>query len=482
MSSDGSGGSGAAVGRPVADLLFRPRSVVVYGASSDPDKLSGRPLDYLLRFGFTGEIYAVNPRRDVVQGVRAYADVVDVPGPVDLAIIVVPAEAAVTAVERCAAAGVGAAIVFASGFGEIGAAGVELQERLAAPARAAGMRLIGPNCLGAFSAADSAYATFSTAFDEPAADGADARPESPVALVSQSGAVGTFTYSAMTSTGIGVRYYANPGNQSDVTVVELLRGLVVDADVDLLLGHLEDHTDRDGLRELLRAADERAKPVLLLKAGRTAAGARAVAAHTGSTAGDDADLDAAVAEFGAIRVESMEAMADAALGFVASGGRRIAGRRLTLVTQSGGAGALASDAAVELGLAVDTWTGPDREAIAAELPYFGSTKNPFDLTGALINDPGLLRRTLAVVCENDETDAVLVVLGNSDRGAEAIVAALVEAYRGTSKPFFVTWTGGSGRPRAALLAAGVPTYTEPQRAVAVLHRVIEHALRHETRS
>ncbi|KAA9163250.1 hypothetical protein FPZ12_009610 [Amycolatopsis acidicola] len=455
--------------RPVAELLFRPESVLVYGASSDPDKLSGRPLDYLKKYGYRGRIYAINPRHREVQGVPAYSDIADVPGPVDLAIIVVPAASVETAVQRCAEAGVGAAIIFASGFSEIGEAGQPAQQRLLDLARRGGMRLVGPNCLGTFSAAHGAFATFSTAFDTEGE-----RPESPVALVSQSGAVGTFTYSTMNALGLGVRYFANTGNQPDVTVIELLTELAALSDVDVLLGHFEDGDDLPALEKLLSAAQEHHKPLVLLKSGLTPAGARAIGAHTASTAGDDDAFSHAVAEHGAVRVESMEEMADAALAFTS--GRRAAGRRLTIVTLSGGAGALATDAAVRAGLVVEPWHPADRERVGELLPYFGSTANPIDVTGSMINDIGILEKTLRVVRDNDETDAVLVVLGNADRGAEEIVATLKAAYPETGKPFFVAWTGGSGRPREQLLAAGIPTFTDPRRAVRSLGRLVTYSL------
>lgn len=445
-----------------ADLLFHPQSIVVYGASSDPEKLSGRPLAYLAKLGYEGQVYAVNPRRTEVQGVRAYADVAGVPGPVDLAIVVVPAESVHEAVQRCADAGVRAAIVFASGFGEIGERGRGPQEELAAIARRSGMRLLGPNCLGSFAAPDNAFATFSTAFDD---DGVERR-DSPVGLVTQSGAVGTFTYSTMNRSGVGVRYFANTGNEADITAVELLRSLVDADDVEVLMGHLEGVKDTDALQELVRAADERGKPLLLLKAGRTAPGARAVAAHTASVAGDDLWFDHVLAGGGAIRLRSMEGMADAALFFVT--GRRAAGPRLSIVTLSGGAGALAADAAVEAGLVVEPWTSEARAALAAELPYFGSTANPIDVTGSMINDIGILGRTLAATVDNRDTDSVLVVLGNADRGVDEIVAALRVAYAATEKPFAVAWTGGSGRGLARLLEIGIPAYRDPSRAVAVL--------------
>jgi acyl-CoA synthetase (NDP forming) len=456
--------------RSVADLLFRPRSVVVYGASSDPDKLSGRPLDYLKRFGYAGDLYAINVRRDEVQGVRAYDDVAAVPGPVDLAIVVVPAESAVDALTRCAAAGVGVAIVFASGFSEIGEDGAPAQAAMSELTERTGMRILGPNCLGCFSAEQRTIATFSTVFDDDAV-----RPDSPIALVTQSGAVGTFTFSVMTSLGLGVRYFANTGNEADITVTELLTQLVDADDVTTLLGHMEALPDLASVARLATAAADAGKPLILLKAGRTAAGARAVGAHTASRPGDDGKFDEVLRERGAVRVYSMEEMADVALLF--SAGRRANGRRLTIITQSGGAGALATDAAVEAGLIVEPWLPEDRDKVAPLLPYFGSTANPIDATGSLINDVSILARTLDVVRDHDDTDAVLLVLGNCDSTAPEMVAAIQAAYPETSKPLAVAWTGGNGQARRALLDAGIPTFTEPARAVRAVAHLVCHGQR-----
>jgi acyl-CoA synthetase (NDP forming) len=459
------------VTRSVADLIFDPRSIVVYGASSDPDKLSGRPLDYLKRFGYGGKLYAVNPRRESVQDIPSHASISDVPGPIDLAIIVVPAEAVPEAVEACAEAGVGVATVFASGFAEAqDPVSRDAQTRIGTAARRSGMRILGPNCLGSFSLRQRAFATFSTAFDVP-----EALPDSPIALASQSGAVGTFTYSTMTGTGLGVRYFANTGNEVDISVVEVLSALVERDDVHLLMGHLEGFADPRALTLLADRADVLGKPLLLLKAGRTPVGERAIGAHTGSRAGDDAEFQRILDEHGAVRARSMEEMCDLALGFVS--GRRATGPRLTIVTQSGGAGALASDVAVDSGLEVEPWATSTQRVIADFLPYFASTANPIDLTGALINDSSILDRTLETACASDETDVVLVVLGNSDRAARELVDTCVRNFQATHKPFFVVWTGGSGQPRRDLLAAGVPTYTEPVRAVQAIARLVTFSQR-----
>jgi acyl-CoA synthetase (NDP forming) len=333
--------------------------------------------------------------------------------------------------------------------------------------------VLGPNCLGSFSLPQKAFATFSTAFDV-----AGALPDSPIALVSQSGAVGTFTYSTMTALGLGVRHYANTGNEVDISAVEVLDALVDRDDVELLLGHLEGFDDPAALERLAIHAAEAAKPLVLLKAGRTRVGDRAIGAHTGSRGGDDAEFDAILARHGAIRARSMEEMADLALALVS--GRRAQGRRVTLVTQSGGAGALASDVATDVGLEIEPWDDPTRAQVAELLPFFASTANPIDLTGALINDPSILDKTLGIALESDETDVLLVVLGNSDAAAEALVEICDRHHDATEKPFVVAWTGGTGRARAELLAARVPTYAEPVRAVRAIGHLVEVSLRPST--
>lgn len=455
--------------RSVADLVFDPRSIAVVGASSDPDKLSGRPLAYLKKLGYAGALFAVNPRRELVQGVQAYPDIADVPGPVDLAIIVVPADKVLDAVDACAAAGVAAATIFASGFSEApGGVGVEAQARIAATARQSRMRILGPNCLGSFSLEQKAFATFSTAFD-----GLGVLPDSPIALASQSGAVGTFTYSTMAAVGLGVRYFANTGNEVDISVVELLDALVDRGDVKILMGHLEGFTDPAALDRLAARAAEARKPLLLLKSGRTPVGQRAIGAHTGSVGGDDAQFDEILARHGAIRARSMEEWTDLALVFAM--GRVPRGRRVSLVTQSGGAGALASDIASDSGLVIEPWADQTREEVAALLPFFASTANPIDVTGALINDPSILEKTLRIACDTEETDVVFVVLGNSDKAGIEMAEICISQFRATDKPFLVAWTGGSGAPGRLLLAAGVPTFSEPARAVRAIGVLVEHA-------
>lgn len=456
--------------RSIAETLFRPRSIAIVGASNDTVKLSGRPLDFLIRHGYRGALYPVNPRRDTVQGIRAWPRVADLPEPADLAIIVVPAAGVAEAVEDCGKAGIGAAIIFASGFSDMaGEAGVPLQQDLVDIARRTGIRILGPNCLGSFAIPTHAMATFSSAFDEE-----DNLRDDPVAIVSQSGAVGTFMYSALLGQGLGARYYANTGNQSDISVAEILAALAEFDDVGVLMGYMEHFTDETPLRRAVQAAQRAGKPLLLLKAGETEAGRRSVGAHTASDPGDRARFDAVLAQGGALRMQRMEEMTDAALAFRT--GRRARGRRLSIITSSGGASSIAADAATRDRLDVNRWTDAARARLSDLLPAFGSSLNPLDLTGALLTDPTLMARAMDRLVTSDETDMILVVLGNADRGSEAIVDGILQGFRATDKPFAVVWTGGSGRPRQALLAAGVPCYTDPARGVRALAHVARFSL------
>jgi acetate---CoA ligase (ADP-forming) len=214
---------------------------------------------------------------------------------------------------------------------------------------------------------------------------------------------------------------------------------------------------------------------LLLKAGATAEGQRAVGFHTGSQPGLDADFQAMVERHGAFRVESMEAVADSAMLF--RQGRRAAGPRVAIVTSSGGASALATDAAVKIGLRIDPLSPQVRDAIRPLLPEYGSVANPIDLTGALLTDASLIRRALEHMVTDSAVDIILVVLGNADRGGDALVEGIAEVCDKTHKPFVVAWAGGSGRPRQALLARRIPTFSEPLRAVRAIKRLVDFSLR-----
>ncbi|MCH5675629.1 acetate--CoA ligase family protein [Streptomyces gilvus] len=469
MSASQSGQAPASSDEAMRRLLY-PRSIAIFGASDDRTKLSGRPVDHLLRLGFAGRILPINPRRGHVQGLTAYRSLDEIDGDVDLAMIMLPAEQAADAVWACGRRGVPVAIIGASGFAELGDAGEALQRGLRAAVEESGVRVLGPNCLGMIGVRDRAVPTFSSALD-----GEVTLKDGPVAFLSQSGAFGGFVFNEAQNLGIGISHYLNTGNEVDLSVAELLDGLVRTDQTKVVLAYLEGVTGGRKLLEAAREAHERDKPVIAVKVGRSAAGVRAAQSHTASLAGDDAVFDGAARQYGILRVDGPEPMLDAAQIFAT--GRRAHGRRLTVLSVSGGAGALMADAAVAHDIEVRPWENDWQRRMAAVIPEYGSARNPIDLTGTLVAQPDILRRALQVAVEHPDTDMIAVLLGCADSYSAPLIEAIEAACASTDRPVAVVWTGGSGRPRQRLRDLGIPCYTDPGRAAAALGLLADHSLR-----
>ncbi|MEV0598410.1 acetate--CoA ligase family protein [Streptomyces sp. NPDC050315] len=456
-------------GDAVQKLLY-PRSIAILGASDNPAKLSGRPVEYLKRFGFAGRILPVNPTRETVQGLPARRGLDDIDGDIDLAMIMLSAERTADAVRACGRRGIPAAIVGASGFAELGGEGAALQRDLRAAIEESGVRVLGPNCLGMIGVRDRAMPTFTSALDEDVP-----LHEGPVAFLSQSGAFGGFVFNESQNLGIGISHYLNTGNEVDLSVAELLDGLVRTEQTQVVLAYLEGVTGGRRLLAAARQAHDRDKPIIAVKVGRSVAGARAAQSHTASLAGEDAVFDGAARQYGILRVDGPEEMLDAAQLFAT--GRRARGRRLTSLSVSGGAGALMADAAARHGLEVRAWDETWQRKMAAAIPAYGSPRNPVDLTGTLLAEPQILRRALRVAVEHPDTDLIAVLLGCADSCATELIDAVAEANRSTDRPVVVVWTGGSGRPRQRLRDLGIPCYTGPGSAAAALGLLADFSLR-----
>jgi acetate---CoA ligase (ADP-forming) len=386
------------------EALLRPRSIAIIGASQDPAKIGGRPLHLLRRYGYAGQIYPINPRAAEVQGLRAYSSVMDVPEAPDLALIAVEAEKAPDAVEQCAARGVRGVVVFSSGFAELGEAGAALQERLRAAGRRTGMRILGPNCLGAVSIADKSIATFSIVLEESL----------PVAgtlgIVSQSGNLGSFTMRLASECGVGVSRFMTTGNECDIDIADGIAFLARDPATRVILCCLETCRDAGRLIASLEEARDAGKPVIALKIGTSAAGQAAAASHTGALAGSDAVFDAVLARAGALRVHSIEELIN--LGDAASmllPDRLPRGPRVALLTASGGFGILLADAAQAAGLAMPELSEATQRAILDVVP-FASARNPVDATAQMSSRPEMLQKILSAVVADDTCDAVLMPL------------------------------------------------------------------------
>jgi acetate---CoA ligase (ADP-forming) len=386
------------------EALLRPRSIAIIGASQDPAKIGGRPLHLLRRYGYAGQIYPINPRAAEVQGLKAYPSVMDVPEAPDLALIAVEAEKAPEAVEQCAARGVRGVVVFSSGFAELGEAGAALQARLRAAGQRTGMRILGPNCLGAVSIADKSIATFSIVLEESL----------PIAgtlgIVSQSGNLGSFTMRLASERGVGVSRFMTTGNECDIDIADGIAFLARDPATRVILCCLETCRDASRLIASLEEAREAGKPVIALKIGTSAAGQAAAASHTGALAGSDAVFDAVLARAGALRVHSIEELIN--LGDAASmllPDRLPRGPRVALLTASGGFGILLADAAHAAGLAMPELSEATQRAILDVVP-FASARNPIDATAQMSSRPEMLQKILSAVVADDTCDAVLMPL------------------------------------------------------------------------
>ncbi|MFC9836370.1 acetate--CoA ligase family protein [Rhodococcus sp. NPDC127530] len=438
--------------------ILAARSIALIGASDDPTKISGRAMSYLRRYGYGGTVYPVNSHRDGVQGVVAYKSVAEVPEPVDVAVLSLPQRDVVPALRQCAEQGIVVAVVYASGFGESRRAGEpDLQAEITAIAQESGMRILGPNCLGAIGFAHGVTATFASALDD------GDLPIGPIALVTQSGAFASFVFSAGRDAGLGFHFVANTGNEADLTVGEVLAEVIELPEVHLALTHIEGIRDMPSFERAARRARELDKPLVAVKVGRTQVGAEAARAHTGSIVGDDAYYSEVFARHGVVRAESMAELVDA--GRVFADGRRTAGNRAAIVSISGGTGVLMADACIAMGMDVPELDGVIRDGLGELLPAYASTRNPVDLTGSALDNLSTFGGALDLCVDDEATDIVFVSIGNASSSEAAICDAILAVHARSDKPLIVTWAGGSGLPAKRLAADGVPVFDDPIRAI-----------------
>ncbi len=440
-------------------------AVVVVGASEDSQQFGGRAFGYL-RERFAGRVYPVNPRRTTVQGTAAFRTVGDAPH-ATLAVIALPAAAVPRAIEECGAAGIGWAVVFASGFADQGADGLRLQENLLRIAHDAGVRVIGPNSMGIVNVASGLAATFASRLGH-----VDLRPGG-LALVSQSGATGSALLSDLVDSAVPCRYFVHTGNEADVGVSDVLLAYVEDPAVEVVVAYLETVRHPAAFTEALTAAARRDLPVVALVAGATPSGAAAAASHTGSLVQPHDALVAVLEATGVIRAGSPSELVDAAKCLAL--GQRPVGRRTAVVTVTGGGGVLQADAASVSGLELPAPSPDLRDRLRRSLPPFGSTANPIDLTGAPVTHPSILADAMAAIAESAEYDIVSLVLAAGERAAPALTD--VAADFASRSPLVVTWEGVDPSTRRALAERGVPTFADPVHAVRALAAVARSAAR-----
>lgn len=457
------------------DLLFNPGSVAVIGASSDRNKLSGRTIHFLKTFGFKGKIFPVNPSAPEIQGLQAYPSVSAIPDAVDQAVIIVPAPRVEEAVRDCAKKGVKILLVLSSGFGEIGPEGRVAQDRLLAIAREAGMRMIGPNSLGALSPSNGVFCTFSSSFARGAAPAAG-----QVAFVTQSGAFGSCAYVMADLRGIGMSRTLATGNEADVDVALCIDYLAQDPNTKVICASLESCKNGDRLRQAIRHATKAGKAVVIMKVGASEVGSVAAATHTGSLAGDDRVYDTIFRETGAWRARSIEEMIDIAYLIVTS--RVAVNDRVSLVTVSGGIGVLMADDAARFGLALVPFVQPLLTELADILPY-GTGRNPYDTTAQVATNPAATVQVGDCILRHTSGDALLLYLANNALAPEVFKntqAALIDLKTKHPERMIMVIMPSEAGVRRALEQVGIPVFEDPTRAIAALGAMRELGRRAES--
>jgi acetate---CoA ligase (ADP-forming) len=433
--------------------FFYPDSVAVIGASQNPYKPNGIPLNLFFMFDYRGAVYPVNPKYESVGGLKCYPSVLDIPGPVDLAIIGVAAAQAMGVLKECAARGIKAAIVFTSGFAEVGETGRRHQEEMQALASESGMRILGPNCLGVLNYYNGNTASF---FFHPKPEGL-VHPNT-LSFITQSGGLGGIIYQMVLQFSVGFNYFVSTGNEADITYAEVLSYLAGRDEVTLIGGYLEG-LQRDG-RLFMEACDRalaRRKLVTLLKVGRTASGAAAAASHTGALVGEDGVYSGVFDQLGVIRTDEVEQMN--ALITLYAAGRLPKGKRMGVITISGGGGVVVADKCPDYGLEVVSLTEPTQSSLREFFPSFGAVRNPVDLTSQLMVQPDLFQRAICTVMDDPEID-VGGFFYNLEMPDPMATQKIIEAYHQVEKPLIVfTWPTGQDfavQSKQQLIDAGVP--------------------------
>ncbi|HYG43544.1 MAG TPA: acetate--CoA ligase family protein [Bordetella sp.] len=446
------------------DRLLRPRSVAVIGASSDAAKTAGRPIAYLQKHGYAGRIYPVNPRNDTIAGLPCYPDIASLPDAPDVGLVLLGASRAVQAVGELAQRGAGAAIVLASGFQETGAEGAGRQHALREAAGS--MPLLGPNTIGLVNLTDGITLSATGALEMN-----DLRTGS-IAVVSQSGGVLGAMLSRAASRGIGFSKLVSTGNEADLDVADFIETLLDDPATSVITLYIEGLRKPAAFRVAAQRAARLGKPLVVFKVGRSESGARSAVSHTGALAGADRLYDALFAQCGVIRAQTFADLLDIPAALCT--GRRLAGKRIAILTSTGGAGTLVADSCGLAGL--DT-PAPDADT-AARLDALQSgdeavlSRNPIDLTLAGLK-PDLLRAAIDTLLASPSYDGAVVIAGSSSLQHPTLVSSAVgDCLTKSDKPVLVYVSPHAPHILADLNRQGIPAFAAPESCAAAFSAML----------
>jgi acetyltransferase len=452
--------------------LFEPRSIAVVGVSDDPARPASQTVNTLLEHGFAGKIFPVNPKYTEFQGLKCYGSIADINSSIDLVVIGIPAQGVLPVLEACARKRVPFAVILSGGFRESGPEGIAREQRMLAIARASGMRILGPNCLGLANIHSDVYAAFGSITREPKLK------RGGVSMVTQSGGFGYSIVLACAEAEIGFRHVIATGNESDIDTVQLIDALVDDPETRMIVAYIEGARDARRLLEAGRRALAAGKPVLLWKAGVTEQGARAAASHTASMTGSYDFYRALFKQTGIIEVKAIHEVVDFLK--VLKAGKLPAGRGVAVMGPSGGSAIVVADAGEPHGLELCELGEETRKKLAKVVPDIGAVHNPIDLTAGYFSaaNKQKLESALRAVLEDSNVHAVCMNLATTGKaGSLAAAEVLAEVAAASDKPVVVFSSTPVEQIRDALhvfAEAGIPVLPSPERAATALAALVRY--------
>ncbi len=451
--------------RGALSALFRPRAVAVVGASGKAGSPYARPVSYLTRHGFPGPVFPVNPKYSEIGGLRCYRSLGEIPGPAELVVVLVPAMSVPQLIDEAGSIGCQAMVICSSGFAESGPGGQQLQVQLREAGAAAGIRILGPNSQGVIFGPSGLAATFTAGLGQLAQRGA--------AYVGQSGALGGCLLDHARERGLSISAWVSTGNQADLDAIEVSAALLAEDRVEALLLYVETVPDGQAYEALAESAARLGKPLIALRSGTSAPGARANESHTGAALNPEAPFELASRRHGVVLAREPRDMLLAAQAVSAL--PTVAGDRVAVITTSGGAGAIAADCCTRAGLRVPQFSGPLCARLGDRLPAFGSAGNPVDVTAQVLADTSGLAALCTAVAGSGEADALLLIVSMVTGGqARRLAADLAAAAHKLTIPLLCVWLAGEQHTRQAretFARSGLPAFLSIGEAVDVLYRL-----------
>jgi acetyltransferase len=445
------------------DKIFKPDSIAIIGASEKPGSIGSILVQNLTQGSFPGKVYAVNPKHSAIHGLKAYSSILDTTNPVDLAIIATPIATVPNIVKECVARNVGGAIIISAGGKEVGAQGRELEKRIEWEAWKGSLRIIGPNCLGIICPQRNLNASFASRMPQVG----------KLAFISQSGAICAAILDLSPKDNIGFSYFVSIGSMVDVDFGDVLDYVSTDPQVSSILLYIESLSNFRKFMSAARAAS-RLKPIVVLKSGRSPAGTRAAASHTGAMAGEDMVYDAAFKRAGIVRVNTIGELFDCAKLMAKQ--PRPSGQRLAVVTNAGGPGVMAADALSHYGLEPAPLQADTLEKLDAVLPAAWSHANPIDILGDA--SPDRYTEVVRICIGAPELDGVLAVLTpQAMTDPTAVASGLAQISKSKRYPLFASWMGGADIEKGTeiLNQAEIPTYATPEQAIRAFMHMYEYS-------